>query len=256
MKPIFTVILSTLGVTLLCGLAFVINLDAAIKKEASKYSKADYAMMTKTVSFPGSVEKLHVATGLDADYYVKDTTGIKVIVTCTKGGMEKLATELKDGQLNILFKGKLHKSLRKGAHITIIAPAVPQIELSSGAELKTHGAYPGLASAEVNSGADLDMDSIVTSCVEFDVSSGADADVNVYNADTISADVNSGASLTLGGNEAKCVILESSSGASLNAKKIKALSGKATASSGGSVSCNVKNLKSKSSSGGSVKNVD
>ena len=81
MKPIFTVILSTLGVTLLCGLAFVINLDAAIKKEASKYSKADYAMMTKTVSFPGSVEKLHVATGLDADYYVKDTTGIKVIVT-------------------------------------------------------------------------------------------------------------------------------------------------------------------------------
>ena len=90
MKPIFTVILSTLGVTLLCGLAFVINLDAAIKKEASKYSKADYAMMTKTVSFPGSVEKLHVATGLDADYYVKDTTGIKVIVTCTKGGMEKL----------------------------------------------------------------------------------------------------------------------------------------------------------------------
>ena len=55
------------------------------------------------------------------------------------------------------------------------APAVPQIELSSGAELKTHGAYPGLASAEVNSGADLDMDSIVTSCVEFDVSSGAEA---------------------------------------------------------------------------------
>ncbi len=254
MKPIFTVIIS-IFVTILLSCLIVFGFGyAGINKDKAKFSEADLAMATKTVTFKTPLEKLYVATGIDAEYQVQDVEEIKVIVNCPKAGMEKLKIENEDGELHLYFENKTKKFLKKDAHATIIAPAAPEIKVTSGADVKTKGKYLDLTSVEISSGANLKIDSIYTKNVEIDLSSGASGQLNYCYVDTLEAEASSGASLRLGGKEAGYIEYEASSGADIDAEKLKALTGKAHASSGASISCDVKTLNSSTSSGGIISN--
>ncbi len=224
-------------------------------QEKEEHSEKDLELVTKEVSFDGDIQTLRVATGIKADYQVKDTTGVRLVITTTPKCMEQLQTKMTDGKLELYFQ-HMWRSFRlyKDTHITIIASAAPEIDLSSGASLKVSDGYEGLSKVGISSGAHLNMDNVVSSQVKFRVSSGANADVCISHADSIAADVTSGGALCLKGEQNNFVSLLASSGGSINATEMQATTGKAKASSGASIRCDIPDLKSETSSGGSIKN--
>ncbi len=254
MKPIFTVISSIVITLILIFIALVAVSAYAVRQEKAQLPDNAFEEVTKTVNFDDNIRELHITAGIKADYQIKDTTGVQLIITSTRKGMEQLQTKMTNGKLQIYFNKTINLRLRKDTHITIIAAAAPGIELSAGASINAPGIYNGLRAADLSSGAILKIDSIVSSHVEFDLSSGASAKVGIYNTDSVEAGTSSGADIRING-QVRFVDFEASSGASINASQLKASSGTANATSGADIKCYVTDLKSKSSSGGSIRNI-
>ena len=247
MKPIFTVISSIVITLILIFIALVAVSVYAVRQEKAQLPDNAFEEVTKTVNFDDNIRELHITAGIKADYQIKDTTGVQLIITSTRKGMEQLQTKMTNGKLQIYFNKTINLRLRKDTHITIIAAAAPGIELSADASINAPGIYNGLRAADLSSGAILKIDSIVSS-------HGASAKVGIYNTDSVEAGTSSGADIRING-QVRFVDFEASSGASINASQLKASSGTANATSGADIKCYVTDLKSKSSSGGSIRNI-
>lgn len=118
---------------------------------------------------------------------------------------------------------------------------------------KVYVTYKSLKSLDASSGADLIGNSVVRSEVlALETSSGADMEVEIM-AKEVYANSSSGSDLKLSGKASR-LIADASSGSDIKARQLEVLTCKAEASSGASISVNVKDeMDGSASSGGDIK---
>ena len=197
-----------------------------------------FALLGSVVMFGQKEERkldnftgLQVSGGISVEIYEGSP---HADINVTKGDIDDLITEVRDGVLKIKFENKWFNSGSRQAKIKLYSNL--NLEEISGSA----GAY--IHSEETLTSGDL----------EVDCSSGASVDLVVETGDC-EADVSSGGSLKLSG-EASDLEASSSSGGSFNGSNLKSADVEVSASSGGVAKVWVTgDLEASASSGGSVK---
>ncbi|MEK7264837.1 MAG: head GIN domain-containing protein [Pseudomonadota bacterium] len=155
-----------------------------------------------------------------------------VVAESTGKGLEKLRVELVGDELQI---GRKHRTMSWGRSdrvtVTVTAPALSGLEVSSGASLDATGVDAGSFEIEASSGGSLDV-------------SGR--------CDALNVEVSSGGSIDAEGLLCRTAIADASSGGNADIYASEGVTG--DASSGGNVDVhgNPKNVSKDTSSGGSV----
>lgn len=215
-------------------------------------SSPDSKTVTRTQAI-GNVASLSTSAGLNVTYVVSNEN--KVIIQAPEDIQDKITISDNGNSLNLGVSRNI-RNIYSLAKITVMSPAINSFHASSGSSITLPAAFSprgGELELDASSGASIQGQNINASVIGAESSSGASLNISVT-AGSIACSSSSGASLTVSGT-AKAVSLQASSGASLNARKLKAASGNASASSGASVSCSIaKPTKISKSSGGSVSN--
>lgn len=197
-----------------------------------------------------AVSNLNVNKGLDVTY-IQQPGEAKILVEGPENLIEYVTSDVKGQTLSISLSKSLN-NCSSSLKITVTAPAITGFEASSGAALNISGQLraPGATvSAVASSGASFSAGEVNAEKVVLRSSSGASASITGIFAGSVEAGSSSGASLSAAG---KCNVakLSASGGASLSGGGLKAESGTASATFGASLTCNISNPQSISSSGG------
>lgn len=221
----------------------------------------------RSLTLKGAINSIYVSAGVDVKY-VPGNSPARVSITGPKEYVGNVEVTLREGRLHITSKRetknkflglvKLTGNKRlKGVKVTLYAPPVANIEVSSGAELQAVAPInlPGKAATlsassgsdleiewlkceslecSSSSGADIEIDLLTVRTASFDSSSGSDIDVDSLTAEEVKASSSSGGDVSLGG-AAQRANLRASSGGSVNARKLTCPAVNAKGSSGGSV---------------------
>jgi len=209
-------------------------------------------LISRTVEID-TVSSLLASSGLTV-YYKQASSG-KVTIEAPADLMDKIEIASKDGSLSLGLTENVKSGLDR-VKIEVFTPEIVEFSVSSGSELYLPDGYApahGEISLSSSSGADIKGNNIIADAIGMSCSSGADIEVTVAGGAVV-ASASSGSDIEIGGT-AKTVELSASSGASVYAYGLKAATGSALASSGGSVKSNITNpTQLKESSGGGVKN--
>lgn len=219
----------------------------------SGFSSDPNSPLTKQVIKVNDVNSLVTMSGLHVDYLSGNANNVTVEAPADL--TDKIEVTVKDGRLSIGLKESVKSGLDR-VKIVVVTPEIVTFLASSGSNLKIADGYApkgGEISLSSSSGAYIDGKNIKASAMGMSVSSGADIEVSVI-ADAVVGNASSGAFLEVSGT-ARTVDLSASSGGTVRAISLKAETGSANASSGGSVNCNIANASQiKESSGGGVRN--
>lgn len=185
---------------------------------------------TKTFDLAGFTS---VSASAGVDVTISVGGDYSVVAESTPKGLEKLKVELVGDELRI---GRQSRTMSWGrsdrVSVTVVAPALSGVDVSSGASVEATGVDAGAFSIDVSSGGDLD---IAGRCdaLEADVSSGGSIDAAGLLCRTASASASSGGSADIYASESANG--DASSGGSVDIHGKPATVNKDT-SSGGSVS--------------------
>ncbi len=174
-------------------------------------------------------DKVKGSTGLDV--YLTEGTENKVVIEADENLMDLIETNISNGKLTIRASKNIGRAKSKKVHVTFV----------------------NLNSIEASSGADVISNSIIRAeKLTLDCSSGADLEVEVVSKE-LYVETSSGADIEVSG-KASTLYANASSGSDIDARKLKAISCNAKASSGADITVNVKeNLDAKASSGGDIR---
>lgn len=221
-------------------------------------------------------DEVSVSTGIRVVY----TTGAKAKATIQAPDniMEYVRVSNDGNELNIGLKrhnGSINFNGNFAVTVYISSRALHEVETSSGSSFTANGlSVNGDLDLSSSSGSsirlenvsvtnDLDLDSSSGSTItiegakaakiDIDASSASSVNVSGIVATVVNGDTSSAAQLTLKG---KCerADFEASSSSTIHASALTAKSGSAESSSAASISCNVTDLRSSTSSAGSVNN--
>jgi len=175
--------------------------------------------------------KIEVGRGLDV--YITQTDNSSISVEADENLQELITTNISNGMLTISATENIGASKSKKVHVTL-----NKIELIS-----------------ASSGSDVYCSNIIKSPnLILETSSGSDLEVNVE-TENLECNSSSGSDLKVSGITTN-INAKASSGSDIKANNLTAENGNAKASSGSDIRLNVSNkLSSKSSSGGSIRNV-
>lgn len=179
-------------------------------------------------------DMVSVATGIDAKL-VKGSDN-SVYIESSSVDLDKILTEVKNGELNVYVKKKWYQGWGKSYKIN--------------ATITYSGELSAISSS---SGAEITADHVISSD-ELDLSSSSGADLELdINVDKLDADVSSGADIDISG-QATDAVVEASSGSSFDGKDLKCDKADLDVSSGADIYITVnKELVADASSGGSIK---
>lgn len=218
---------------------------------------------------------ISVKQGIQVKYIQTGQPNIKVITNIKDPKLLNIRVE--NHELIVEYQPSVTRITESiHTHVEITGYDIRDIEVSSGGkvsvedkfivngELEFDGTSGGSISlshcqadkvkVDVSSGGDFNLASGMVRELEVDASSGASIRIVEIVADHLSADASSGARIGLGGKAGR-VSYEASSAAYISADGLAAEAGEAKASSGASLTANVKKLIEQSGSGGSVRNV-
>lgn len=177
----------------------------------------------------GEFKAIHASEGMNV--YITEGNENKVVVEADENLHEIIETYVEGNTLRIGTEKNIGRSKAKKVHVT----------------------YKSIESLDASSGADLIGNTVVRSeTLALETSSGADLEVEII-AKEVYANSSSGSDLTISG-KANRFVAEASSGSDIKARQLEVLNCKAEASSGASISVNVKNeMEGHASSGGDIK---
>lgn len=221
----------------------------------------------RSLSLRGTISSIHVSAGVDVKYIPGDAPA-RVSITGPKEYVGNVEVTLRDGNLHITSKKSRQKKFFglinfgsgkriKGVKVTLYAPSVADLSVSSGAGLYVEAPInlPGKAATisassgsdleiewlrcrslecSSSSGADIEIDLLTSGEAVFDSSSGSDIEVDNLTAESVKAKASSGSDISLGGAATR-VDLRASSGASISARKLTSANVNIKRSSGGSI---------------------
>ncbi|MCF6308476.1 MAG: DUF2807 domain-containing protein [Flavobacteriaceae bacterium] len=192
-------------------------------------TKGNGNVVTEERNVTADFDKVRGSSGIDV--YLTKGTENKIVVEADENLQDIIETNISNGKLTIRTSQNIGWAKAKKVHVT----------------------YVSLTSIEASSGADVIGNSVIRSeNLSLNASSGSDLEVEVFSKN-ITAESSSGADLNVSG-KANYLDASASSGSDLNAKKLQVVTCSAKASSGASISVNVKDkLNAKASSGGDVK---
>jgi len=220
----------------------------------------------RKLSLKGNIREIHVSAGVEVKY-IPGSAYANVMVMGPQEKIGRVDVSLRDGVLGITVKsdeigasnffGLKSRNDVNGVKVTIYAPAVGTINVSSGAdfEVETLLSVPGMSvrlkassgsgielkgleCASLDcvslSGADIEIDSLTVSDVSFKSSSGSEIEAEHISADSLKAEASSGSKISLEGR-AQRADLKVSSGAVVKASRLTSPDKNVKAVSGGSM---------------------
>lgn len=200
-----------------------------------------------------NISSLQTHTGVKVDYVNGNSN--TVTVTAPEDLQDKIAVSVSGSTLDL----KYTENVRKGkdrVSITVETPDVSRFSSTSGSVIaicKNYMPSIGEVSLEVSSGSVINCSGMKAAVIGLAASSGGVLNVNVI-AESVACDVSSGGVIDVSGSS-DAASLEVSSGAVISASNLKVKTGEVSASSGGTISCNIANITNrKASSGGSISN--
>lgn len=240
-----------------------------------KAIKASDNMIKREVNI-GDFDEVSVSTGIKVIY----TTGkkAKATIEAPDNIMELVSISNDDNELGISLKrhrGNINFNGSKGVTVYISSQSLREVETSSGSSFTAENLnVTGKFEVSSSSGSSIMLQNInVTDKLDLDSSSGSSITISGVNATRIDAEASSASTINISGIKAtvvsgdtssaasltlkgKCerVDFEASSASTIHASSLTAKNGNATSSSASTISCNVTDLHSSSSSSGSVSN--
>lgn len=231
---------------------------------------------TSTLTFsPGNnYNEIDISTAINVNYSVAPECAVSV--TLPEEYASKLVVKVEKGTLIMTINGGVNLDSADKITATVSGPMPDDIEVSSAAGFYLiRGDVPTDRSINIEAGsaAKVEIETLVCGNIEIDSSSAAVVNINSLSCanldiesssasktsiDNVSAnrvviDCSSASNVYVAG-KSNIVNIESSSASRVDASSLKSTDGKAEASSGASIKCNVTNLNKKTSSGGSVTN--
>lgn len=254
MKPLLSLFLTvavSLSASSCCNSAG--NVTGMLLGNSSVFvSNPDSKRTVRTVKID-HVDELSTSAGLNVTYVVSNEN--KVTVNAPQDIQDKITVSAEDGNLKIGLTQSV-RNISKLATITVMAPSINSFDASSGSTIALPQGFQPSGSElelEASSGAIIKGNGIRASVVGVETSSGSIIELNVT-TESVACSSSSGSSISITGTS-EAVSLVASSGSSVNAGNLKAKTGKASASSGSSITCSIASpTKISKSSGGSVSN--
>lgn len=217
---------------------------------------------TRSVTIKQAFTELDASGGVKILYQPSNSTTSTIKITGDAKRVANVDVRVSGKALKISPKrdasGNRNGNTIKGVVVTVNAPMLSEIEVSSGASVTCNATMSlpnGKLELEASSGADIKLAAV--NCRSLDVETSSGASISVKNAKSSKANVeaSSGSSINLTSISTQSIDCEASSGADIK------LAGNATkgsfeASSGGSIkgaSLTVRNSKIKKSAGGSIR---
>lgn len=216
---------------------------------------------TKVLKISKSIESIQASAGVNVIY--KPTTGgnTNVAITGDAKRIDYIDIKVSGKTLEISPKrdGKNSNKRIGGVTVTVTAPIVRSVEVSSGARLKCRTSISSSKkkiSLEASSAGKIVFSSVTASEIDIEASSGASVTTNNLNASRIELEATSGASIKTSTVKTDRISCEASSAGSISITSGQADRGNFEASSAGSVKASglkVNSFSIEKSSAGSVK---
>ena len=179
-------------------------MGVTISFSQSKTGNGKVKEETRSVSGFNAVD---VSAGIDL--YIKQGSTEKVVVKTDENLMENLQTTVSGGTLKITMKGKVKKTTKLEAHVTV--RNLNALNASSGSDVEGESTITSdKLSINTSSGSDLELD-VEVGELTLNISSGSDAKLS-GKAGSLSVVSSSGSDLEAGDLEAKNCKIEASSG--------------------------------------------
>ncbi|MCM4169126.1 hypothetical protein KCTC52924_00107 [Arenibacter antarcticus] len=180
----------------------------------------------RTVS--GDFSGVSASEGLDV--YITQGTDYEILVEADENVIDLIATELKNGVLQIHTIKNIGRATKK---IYVTLPEITVLKTSSGADLIAKSA-------------------VRAETIQLNASSGSELQIDDLNADKVSANTSSGADLKIAG-QATTFYSNASSGSAIKASDLTTAVCRANASSGARITVNVtESLSADASSGADI----
>lgn len=209
--------------------------------------------ITTRVVKVSNINSLQTHTGVKVDYV--NGSSNTVTVKAPEDLQDKIAVSVSGSTIDL----KYTENVRKGkdrVSITVETPDVSRFSSTSGSVIaicKNYTPSVDEVSLDVSSGSVINCSGMKAAVIGLSASSGGVLNVNVI-AESVACDVSSGGVIEISGSS-DAASMEVSSGAVISAANLKVRTGEVSASSGGTVSCNIENITNrKASSGGSILN--
>lgn len=228
MKTSSKILLAGLAFVLLSSFGMMIYVRANISSYSATevyYAKGDPIEQYRDIN---GFEGISTAEGINV--YVTQADMFEVKVIADDDVIDRLITNVSEGDLKIYFEGKVKSVSKKEVHIKM--PVIDNLQASSGAGIKTEGLIKGNElEAGVSSGAWMD---IKIDYKELEASSSSGANISIEgDAEEGEFDASSGANIKAGNLNVGEADTDVSSGANISLGDVKELS--VDASSGGGV---------------------
>ncbi|MDE6304573.1 MAG: DUF2807 domain-containing protein, partial [Paramuribaculum sp.] len=231
---------------------------------------------TSTLTFsPGNnYSAIDISTAINVNYSVAPECAVSV--TLPEEYASKLVVKVEKGTLKMTINGGVNLGNADKITATVSGPMPNDIEVSSAAGFYlSRGDVPTDRSVNIEaaSAAKVEIETLVCGNIEIDSSSASVVNINSLKCANLDIETSSASKASIDNVSANRVVIdsssasnvyvagksdvvniESSSASHVNASSLKSNDGKAEASSGASIKCNVTNLTKKASSGGSVTN--
>lgn len=233
------------------------NAISSFSNSRTIQSSPDSPVISKNIKVR-SVDEIETSNALAVEYKQSPTTS--VTLHAPKDVADYITIYEDDGTLEckISNNSNLTKNVASRVKIVVTSPFVKSFEATTASTITVDGTLAlknKELEVECSTAATVLIKELVCEKLSMEASTAGTITVNNVSAsEKVSADASTGASITIRGNADK-LSAEASTGASINASQLEATRGKADASTGGDITCNVKNLViTKSTTGGSVKN--
>ncbi len=184
----------------------------------------------RTVHIKGLISGISVSSGIDVLYVPGEAPG-HVLVSGPADEIPLVDIKVKKSTLVIgaveqrVWSKLLNRSGIKHVKVTVYAPAVGNVSVSSGAEIKVRnplasggdieldgGMVCGNCNANASSSGDIEVKGFEAKNLSMNASSGADIEFKAINVSTVKANVSSGANITVKGRADRADMNASSGG--------------------------------------------
>ena len=232
---------------------------------------------TRSESFPGNLNAISASSGLSVQY-TPGAASTHVIVNAPDDVIQYILVEKKGSTLNIGIKShpKKKRISLKEVSVTVSAPTVGNISVSSGADINVMAPFSSTSplklnasssgdidfgslncsslSAATSSGADIEIKSLTTTQLNISASSSGDVDIENAQCTMAKVAVSAGSDVKIKAINANSIDGTASSGSEITIAGIVATDVNAAASSGAEVKLSGKadNINANASSGGSI----
>ncbi len=220
-------------------------------------SSPDSPVISKSIKIR-SLDEIETSNSLAVEYRQSPTTSVTLHAPEDVAGHITISED--DGTLEckVANNRTLSKNAASRVKIVVTSPYVKSFEATTASTISVDGTLVlknKELEVECSTAATILIKELVCEKLSLEASTASTITVNNVSAsEKVSADASTGASITIKGNAHK-FSAEASTGASIKASQLEAIRGKADASTGGDITCNVKDLViAKSTTGGSVKN--